>query len=219
MLAAMPRPLRAAALAAATAAVTLAALLTGCDGDDPAPEPAPDPTSTPLADFATDTVAIARDDFCSRVAPAAVEEALGAPPVASDDYANGERADLAPGVRDVAHEYGCSWSADDGTTARAWVFAPPVPPRQAGRLREAAAQAQGCDPVPDAPRYGSPSVAVTCTSGAGVTIAFHGLFGDAWLSCSLTARSGRVNGETGRDDALLDRAGRWCVTVAQAASA
>ena len=28
--------------------------------------------------------------------------------------------------KDVVHEIGCSWTGDDGTTARAWVFARPV---------------------------------------------------------------------------------------------
>jgi hypothetical protein len=46
----------------------------------------------------------------------------------------------------------------------------------------------------------------------GDEVTFHGLFGDAWLSCSLSA--------VGADqDGLVDRTGRWCVAVAQAASA
>jgi hypothetical protein len=109
----------------------------------------------------------------------------------------------------VAHEYGCRWSAADGTTAQGWVFAPPVTPGQAERLRRAAAKADGCRAVPDAPRFGSRSVAVRCDDG---TTAFHGLFGDAWLSCSVTVR-GSASGDA------VERTGRWCVSVAQAAAA
>jgi hypothetical protein len=211
MLASMLRPpplLRAAAVAAT--AVTL--LLTGCDGDAPTPAPPPEPSSTPLADFATDALAVARQDFCSRVAPAAVEAALGGAAHTSADYGNGDRAEVAPGVRDVAHEYGCRWSTRAGTTARGWVFAPPVTPGQADVLRRAADDERGCVRVADAPRYGARTVAVRCEAGDGVTVAFHGLFGDAWLSCSLA-----VPGRSAPGD-LLDRAGRWCVTVAQAAA-
>jgi hypothetical protein len=191
----------------AVAALALAA--TACSGGS---EPSAAPTSaapTPLAEFATDTLTVARSDFCSRVAPAAVEDAVGGESESADTWANGDRARLADGVTDVAHEYGCRWSAADGTTAQGWVFAPPVTPRQAERLRRAAAKADGCRAVPDAPRFGSRSVAVRCDDG---TTAFHGLFGDAWLSCSVTVR-GPAAGDA------VERTGRWCVSVAQAAAA
>ena len=202
----MPR--RVVVLAAALLA------LTACSGGgDPPEADTPTVTPTPLADFATDTLTVARADFCSRVAPAAVEAALGGESGSADAWANGERARLADGVTDVAHEYGCRWSAADGTTAQGWVFAPPVTPGQAERFRRAAAQADGCRPVPDAPDFGSRSVAVRCDDG---TTAFHGLFGDAWLSCSVTLADSSAGSASG--DAV-ERAGRWCVSVAQAAAA
>lgn len=197
-------PRVAAAVLATLVAVTG---LTACDGDEQPQTPVSSIVSTPLADFSTTGITIARADFCSRVAPAAVEEALGSTPESADSYANGDRAQLAPGLRDVAHEYGCVWKAADGTVARAWVLAPPVTAEQAAALRRAAT-GRGCRPVEDAPPYGDPSVAVRC----GTQTAFHGLFGDAWLSCSVEATAGAP-------DALLDRTGRWCVTVARAASA
>jgi hypothetical protein len=192
-------------LAALLAAVVLA--VTACSGGD-APEADPSPTAepTPLADFATDTITVARESFCARLAPAAVEDALGAEPARADAWVNGDRARVG-GVTDVVHEYGCRWRAADGTTVSGWVFAPPVSPGHAAVLRRAAARAEGCRPVADAPAYGSPSVAVRCADG---TTSFHGLFGDAWLSCSVTADA---------DPEALARAGRWCVTVAQAATA
>jgi hypothetical protein len=162
---------------------------------------------TPLSEFATDSLTVARADFCSQVAPGAVEDALGGEADSAEKWANGDRVELADGVKDVAHEFGCRWSAADGTTAQGWVFAPPVTPGQAEGLRRAAAKANGCRVVPDAPPFGARSVAVRCDDG---TTSFHGLFGDAWLSCSLTGT---------REMDAVDRTGRWCVTVAQAATA
>lgn len=197
----------------AAALVALALLTAGCSGGSEPPAPsAPSAASTPLDQVTTEGLAVARADFCSRVAPAAVEEALGGAPAGSDTYANGDRVHLARGVTDVAHEYGCRWRAGDGTTLRAWVFAPPITPGDAGRLGDAAAAAKGCDPVPDAPRFGSRSVAVRCSSDEGLVTAFHGLFGDAWLSCSLAVPAARDRAE------LLDRTGRWCATVVLGAS-
>ena len=195
------------AVAVVLAALLAGSALTGCDDEDQPEEPTPSAVSTPLTDFATDDITVARADFCSRVAPNAVEEALGAAVESAETYANGDRVEVAPGVRDVAHEYGCTWTAADGTVARAWVFAPPVTAEQADGL-VTSAPGKGCRQVRSAPAYGDPSVAALC----GDELAFHGLFGDAWLSCSVEA--------TGTDhQALLDRAGRWCVTVAQAAAA
>lgn len=193
-----------ALLSTAATVVLLAGLLAGCDSDAPQPDATPTATATPLAEIATDTVAVAREGFCERVAPAAVEAALGGAPDDSDAWSNGERARLAAGVTDVAHEYGCAWTAGRAT-ARAWVFAPPVTTGQAVELRRGAARARGCDPIADAPAFGTHDRAVRC----GNEVAFHGLFGDAWLSCSLQA--------PGSD--LLERAEQWCATVLQAAAA
>lgn len=189
-------------LVALLAAALLA--LTACTGGGEEPEADPTPTAepTPLADFATDSLTIARESFCARVAPAAVEAALGGEPDSADAWVNGDRATVG-GVTDVVHEYGCRWRAVDGTAVSGWVFAPPVTAGRAAGLRRAAAQADGCRPVAGAPAYGSPSVAVRCEDG---TTFFHGLFGDAWLSCSAPTGD-------------LAVAGRWCVSVAQAATA
>ena len=188
-------------------ALLVAALraLTACTGGDEEPTADPTPTTTeptPLADFATDSLTVARESFCARVAPASVEDALGGAPDRTDEWVNGDRAAVG-GVTDVVHEYGCRWRTSDGTAVSGWVFAPPVTRAQAAALRRAAAQADGCRPVAGAPAYGSPSVAVRCDDG---TTSFHGLFGDAWLSCSAPT-----------DDLAV--AGRWCVSVAQAATA
>jgi hypothetical protein len=97
--------------------------------------------------------------------------------------------------------------------ARAWVFAPPVTPDEARALAAAAARERGCRALPDAPAFGSPTAAIACTGGGDQRVSFRGLFGDAWLACSLSAPTSERD-----QDALADRAGRWCVAVARAAS-
>lgn len=202
--------MRSASVVAVIAATLLSLpALTACTGDEDPGAQAPTAEPTPLADFATEEVTVAREAFCARVAPAAVEEALGAAAADAEEWVNGDRATVAPGVTDVVHEFGCRWRAVDGTAVGGWVFAPPVTPGQAAGLRRSAARADGCRRLPGAPAYGTRSVAVRCTDGR---IAFHGLFGDAWLSCAVTAPDPDAEVEIGR-------AGRWCVSVVQAATA
>lgn len=171
---------------------------------------------TDLVDFDTSTAVVQRAPFCELLPDEAVTEALGAEaePTA---YANGEESDVLPGG-DVSHEYGCVFSTGEESTgeesagdARAWVFAPPVTAARAEQL-VAATPAKGCRAVGSAPAYGTPSVALVCASGDLRTASFRGLFGDAWLSCSLTLPAAAAG------DDLLTRTGRWCVAVAEASS-
>lgn len=199
---------RPAAVAAVALLLAVSATATGCSGGSDEPEAGPTTTTpTPLSDFESSGLTVTRSAFCAQVAPAAVEDALGGASDSSDEWVNGDRAELTDEVTDVAHEFGCRWVAADGTTATGWVFAPPVTPKRADQLRAAAAKAPGCRTVTDAPPYGARSVAVRCEDG---TTAFHGLFGDAWLSCSVRVGSA--------GDADLGVVGRWCVSVAQAAA-
>jgi hypothetical protein len=221
---------------------------TGCSGGG-SHEPAAAPTSpsapapTPLAQVRTTQMTVGRAGFCAQVAPDAVEGALGSEPSRSERWRNGQRATLTAGVTDVAHEFGCQWTAGTGASAAAWVFAPPITAAEGARLRAAAIGATGCHAVPGVPRFGRPTVAVRCTDHGGTTVALHGLFGDAWLSCSLTepprpggspaptatASSGSAAptatvGTTGASPSatagsLVDRTEQWCVSVAQAAAA
>lgn len=192
------------------AALTLAGgLLAGCTISDPAPDARPSTPTTPLASYDTAEVALARAPYCDRVEPAAIAAALGEVARRTRAHDNGEPVRLADGERDVAHEYGCSWSATT-TTARTWLFAPPV---TAGRARALVAETRstpGCEVQEEAPAFGAPSVALVCTEGDRVAASYRGLFGDAWLVCELTGR--------GAHEALVGRADPWCVAVAQAAS-
>lgn len=190
-------------------AFVLALAVAGCTGDDdPEPAAVPSSPSTPLASYATEGMVVPRGHFCQNIGEAAIEETLGGPPGGSRTYDNGDRARLTRQVTDVAHEYGCVFASADGTTARAWVFAPPVTQKRARGLVSGEGRGADCRVAENAPAFGEPSVAVTCETPERTTTSFHGLFGDAWLSCSLS-----VSG----DGDPLERAGRWCVTVADAA--
>ena len=182
--------------------------------DDPPPEREEPFATTPLEGFETTTLTVPRAGFCDSVDPRQVEAALGTEPVEVQSYDNGEVVTLADGVDDVAHEFGCLWQASDQSTARAWVFAPPVDAERAKRLVREAGREQGCETSPTPP-FGSPSVGVVCRSEAGGRASYQGLFGDAWLTCELSLGPDALEAGTA---GLLDRTGAWCVGVAQAAS-
>jgi hypothetical protein len=186
----------------------------GGGGEGPREPSASAAAGTPLSAYDTSTVAVDRSAFCSGLQPADVTAALGGEPESSSSYGNGQRGQLTRTVEDVAHEYSCTWVGPDGATARGWVFAPPVTPGEARALAKAAAREPGCDALPGAPDFGSPTAAIACTGAGDQRVSFRGLFGDAWLACSVSAP--RTAGLT--QDALVDRAGRWCVSVARAAS-
>jgi hypothetical protein len=216
----------------------------GCSGGGSG-EPATAPTSpstpapTPLAQVRTTQLTVGRAGFCAQVAPDAVDGALGSEPSRSERWRNGQRATLTTGVTDVAHEFGCRWRSGTGASAAAWVFAPPITAAEGARLRADALGAAGCHAVPGVPRFGRPTAAVRCTDHGATTIALHGLFGDAWLSCSLTEPAARSGGSpsptasgsptatgspTGASPgatsgSLVDRTEQWCVSVAEAAAA
>jgi hypothetical protein len=201
-------PLRALLLAALLTVVPVGIGVAVADDPTLDREP-PAYEGTALADFDTTKAVVRRAAFCEQVHPAAVREALGGDGELTA-YDNGQPADVLPG-QDVAHEYGCRFTAE-GAEARGWVFAPPVTAAKADALVKEP-PSRDCEPQPGAPAYGAPSVAHACTAGDMRTVSFRGLFGDAWLSCSLTVAAAVPPAE------LLERAGRWCVAVAVAASA
>jgi len=198
-----------AAVSAALLAGSLLAGLAGCSmgggSDDPKSAPSSSPP-TPLADFDTDGISFLRGDFCSLIPHAAAERAVGGTVAHTTSYSNGQRGAIAPDVHDVAHEYSCGYRSAGGTLARAWVFAPPVTPSMAKRLVAMQAKTKGCTTPASAPPFGKPTVAMVCKTGSARTATYSGLFVDAWLSCSLTAKG--VPSKT-----LLQRAGEWCVAV------
>lgn len=216
----------AVALLAAVVAIALAVLLVvtrgGSDDAGTAPDGSPSaaPTATPttpvetpsgtsLEDYDTASLTVQRADFCDLVPSADVEAALEGTPTASSTYGNGESTALTSEVTDIAAEHGCRWKRGP-IMARAWVFAPPVTADDGARLARAARRADGCVVRRGAPAYGSATLARTCPAGKGHEASYRGLFGDAWLVCSLTRPGARA--------ATLEAAGTWCVAVAEAAA-
>lgn len=189
------------------AAVVLGPGLTACTSGDPQPAADPSVDASPLASYDTGRIAVVRSPFCDRITSEAVRDALGD---AADDTVAWNPGDPVPGLaRDPGHEFGCRYATDDGTVAQAWLFAPPVTPERARELmRESAGcwRAEGTD-------FGDPSAATRCGGGDAVAIGYRGLFGDAWLSCTLEA--------TAREEPhdLTERADRWCAQVLEATRA
>jgi hypothetical protein len=166
----------------------------------------PSPPSVDLA-----ALPIERGPFCGDLARGDVESALAGPVTRSSRYGPGQRVLLTPGVRDVSHEYGCTYTTRTGAQGRVWVFAEPVSRRAAAALVRDARSLKGCRATQGGPAFGDPAVRTECPASrrAGTEVALHGLFGDAWLSCQLTTASGSA-AESVR------RAERWCVQVATA---
>lgn len=180
--------------------------LAGCTSTPEAPagpESAPEPPS--LEALRADPVVPGRASFCELVAADEVSAAIGGV-ARTRHYDNGARVRLAPGVRDVAHEFGCTYVGTDGQVARAWVFAPPVTRGQARNIL-AGLGGRDCTELP-ARGFGRPGAGLLCAGQDGRVASYHGLFGDAWFGCSLT----------GSGSSLPTDAERWCVATVTAAA-
>jgi hypothetical protein len=211
----MRPPLRVLLVAGlATVVIILGGLLLLGDADAPAgDEPSDDQPfqTTALASYDTSAATVTRGSFCAALDRRQVAAALDGEPESATSWENGDTVSLADGVEDVGHEFGCEYAGADGTVARAWVFAPPVDAEQAQRLVRSAGKAPGCAAA-DGPAFGAPTLALTCTKDGIVQASYRGLFGDAWLVCEVVPPAGATWD-------VVDRAGRWCVGVLEAASA
>lgn len=188
----MPPLHRLAVLAVVTVLSLL--VLVGCTSEPSSSGPTPDvagPGSagpgpgTSLEELPVKRLSVPRSAFCDVVPPALVSAALAvetAPEV--EAYGNGDRAKITRGVRDVAHEFSCTWDGPEGQ-ARAWVLAPPVDRALARDLASALRGTRGCADLTGAAAYGAPSVGVECRAGTRTRVLRAGLLGDAWLTCSL----------------------------------
>ncbi|MDR6173409.1 hypothetical protein QE364_004009 [Nocardioides zeae] len=212
-----PRRRSVTASAAAVAAAVLLAGLAGCSGDDEPEEAAPTAAPPPvLTDLDTTALVVERASFCDDVDPAAVAAALGTgedSEAQAAPYSSGDAVDLGTGEERLVHELGCRWGdgAASPAGAAAWVFVPPVPPADAEEY-VAATPTDGCN-VLEGPAFGAPTLALACALDGATEVSFRGLFGDAWLTCTLTAPTATTSAEE-----LVERAGAWCAAVAVAAS-
>lgn len=184
------------------------------------------PLATRLASVDTTTLTVRRGAFCTRVGTSTAAAALRTRVVSRQTWQPGQQRPVGSGVTDVVDEYGCSWTTASGTAAQAWVFAPPVTPERAATLAKQVPT--GCQRLPASTTVRpttSPTTTATSSSsqsvaGAAPTLAFgastsaltcgdatmlRGLFGDAWLTCTLPSQD-------------FDLVGRWCLAVARAAA-
>jgi hypothetical protein len=210
-------PVRRSSVARATVAAVIACCiaLSGCSGSsDSEPRSTATPSEakesgTTLEDVDTTTLVVPRGPFCDRVDPAAATRALGEEPADVSAYRSGQRIKISDDVADVVHEFGCRWTAGAGT-AQAWVFAPPVTRRRAAALARSVPGGSEClDHL--GPDFGRPSASCVSADGDAVVMSFQGLFGDAWLTCSLT-----LSGP--RPATVEERASQWCAAVATGAA-
>jgi hypothetical protein len=217
------RPPRTAAAVTAAVAVLAGAVATVVLLDEPTGEADPTlasqaPSASPVTgaepvELDVSRLPIPRAPFCGDLDAAEVGRALDGDIEDASAYGTGDTVRVAPGVRDVAHEYGCRFSGPDAE-ARVWVFAAPVTRAEARRLVREARAVDGCREIRTGTAYGRPGVTRLCRDGEGsgdgdeneVEVGARGLFGDAWLSCQVTA--------TDRAVEVTRRAERWCVHVA-----
>lgn len=182
-------------------------VLTLKDGEPEVPEVKGDLSTTD-----TTVMHVRRGAFCDRVSAKDATEALGGAASEKKAYGDGEQTAISSEVNDVAQEYGCIWTGPEGsgTSARAWVFAPPVTLDWATQMTKSVPK--GCKAA-STPAYGKPSVTLTCTDGKSrPTVVYRGLFGDAWLSCELTGKAGEATAT------VQKRASRWCLVTLTAAA-
>lgn len=178
-------------------------LMAGCnDSDGPSEQASARPTTLAQLDVAA--VTVARVEFCDQVPEAAVRDALGGDPADRAQWGNGDPVPDSGDAGNLGHELGCSWTAADGTAARAWVFGRPVDDAFAGILVQQAGQRKRCTATPSTD-LGNPSVLQTCTLEGGVQrVRRAGLLGDSWLTCEVAGPQAAE--PRGRLEA-------WCVAV------
>ncbi len=165
-----------------------------------------------LEDVDTTSLVVPRAPFCDRVDRTAVARALGDEAAEGAAHRSGERIRITDDVADVVHEFGCRWSLGDAL-AEAWVFAPPVTRKRARALVRDTLGAARCRGQVEAPAFGNPTASCLWSpTGGQSTMRLAGLFGDAWLACSLRLAA------TPRQE-VVARTTQWCAAVARSAAA
>ena len=191
----------------APVALVVTLLTAGCTASDDSPDGSPVPSDTPVSDIDLTGVAASRTSFCDALDPESVATALGGEPDKKKSYGTGRRAELAPGLKDVSHEFSCTFERGK-REARAWLFAQPVTARQARSWVKERSADGACHPAGEL-SFGDPGLVQLCRDKSQRRVTAVGLFGDGYLTCKLTAppKSDRAD--------LLDRGQRWCAEVAR----
>jgi hypothetical protein len=205
-----PSARRRPAAVAVAGLLAVSLVLAGCSDEEERAAPEPEPT--PIDRLNTTAMQIPRIQFCPRIDPGAIADALGGEPDDDRSWGNGDEAPVLPGGRsDVVQELGCEWTTEDGATARAWVFARPITPPLATRVVRDAAGQERCRTAGNA-GFGEPSYRQVCRVDVDDNQRARraGLFGQTWLTCELT-----VPGTTPARE-VDQRADAWCVEVVNA---
>lgn len=190
----------------APAVLAVALLTAGCTSSDDSTESNPAPSDTPLADIDLTGVAASRTSFCDSLDKDAVATALGGEPKKEKSYGSGERATLTTGLKDVSHEFSCSFERGP-REARAWLFAQPVTRGEVFKWIDERGEDKGCAAAGDL-QFGKPGLVQICQDKSQLRVLAVGLFGDGYLTCKLTAPA------KSDEEELLDRGQRWCADVA-----
>lgn len=197
------------------AAVLMAALLglSGCGNDTDEPTTtasdsagASDSPTASTSPSETAAPSSARTDFCAQIPRPAIRTALYGAAIYDEAWTPGKDADVRGGVHAAGAEFGCAWTAKDGTTVTAWLFAAPVSADEGATLVKKAGA--GCEHKKVRAPGADAAVTVQCISDDDTVTRTQALYGDAWLSCSL---------QTPGILTRLDRAADWCDAVREAA--
>ncbi|MDF1602918.1 hypothetical protein [Nocardioides sp. YIM 152315] len=200
----LPRTRALSAVVLTTALLGLAA----CGDDTGEPTTSADTTAseTPTpSESASAAPTSARTDFCAHIPRAAIEEAILGKSIYDEVWNAGDKFEVVGGAHQEGAEFGCAWTAKDGTSVTAWLFASPVSADEAATLVQQARD--GCARR-KVPTPGDPAVTVQCINDDDTVTRTQALYGDAWLSCSL---------QTPGILTRLSRAADWCAAVRDAA--
>lgn len=219
------------------AGLLLSACTSATDTSDAAGgSPSPSATAGPgEAHLDLSGLTVPRADICDLVGSDDVGQALAGTLADTAHYANGEELEVTPGRVDIAHEHGCVYVGEDGTVARTWIFARPVPPQEARELVRRARRGRDCA-FPESVRFGTPSLTSVCevadiptgpddrddgaagSDDAAVRARLEGLFHDTWMGCEVSDPVAVLETHDGRAD-VVRRAEQWCTDVVNAVSA
>ncbi|HEX6249091.1 MAG TPA: hypothetical protein VFZ64_14560 [Nocardioidaceae bacterium] len=235
----MPRRPRPSAVTRRPGAARVVALLApmllvaACTAGDETGGPTPASPTPGEARLDLSGLPVPRAEVCDALAEDDAARALGGPVEQTAHYGNGDDVEIAPGVVDVSHEYGCVFEAADGTVARLWIFARPVTTGEARALVRRARRGRDCA-FPDVVVFGRPGLTSVCEVPAdrpgGETAfraRFEGLFdGGTWVGCEVTDPAGAepespADASAGPDEKapLLERSEQWCTGAVTAVSA